>query len=100
MVEANEQAAGRGLANGWRFGHVWCAFIVTILLQSLFLSCLCIEGAVKGMIALAFDTLVVIRVAIAWARNETGRGWLFYAILLYTSAFWIEGVVWIFMRDH
>jgi hypothetical protein len=100
MVEAHEQAEGKGLANGWNFGHVWVAFIVAILLQSLILPCLCAEGTVKGMIALGFDTFVAIRVAIAWLRNETGRGWLFYTILLYTSAFWIEGIVWIFMRNR
>jgi hypothetical protein len=97
MVEPNEQPVEM---NRWHFGHIWAAFLAAIILQSLILPCLCVEGTVKGWIALGFDVLVLIRVAVAWGRNETGRGWLFYVILLYTSAFWIEGLAWAFMPHH
>jgi hypothetical protein len=100
MADAREQAEAKRLANGWNFQHVWLAFIAAIFLQSLILPCMCMEGTVKGWIALGVDMLVLIRVAVAWGRNETGRGWLFYVILLYTSAFWIEGIVWVYMGHH
>ncbi len=100
MAEAREQSEAKRLAYGWNFPHVWLAFLAAILSQSLLLPCLCWEGSVRGYIAFAVDLLVLVRVAIAWASNETGRGWLFYVILLYTSAFWIEGIVWVYMKHH
>jgi len=100
MAEAREQVEAKRLAYGWNFPHVWLSFLAAIFLQSLILPCMCMEGTVKGWIALGVDMLVLIRVAIAWVRNETGRGWLFYVILLYTSAFWIEGIVWLYTGHH
>ena len=74
MAEACEHSEAKRLACGWNFPHIWLAFLAAILSQSLLLPCLCWEGTAKGYLAFAVDLLVLIRVAIAWASNETGRG--------------------------
>ena len=98
MVDSCEQGEGKRSASGWNFQHLWLAFVAAVFLQSLILPCLCAEGDAKGKVALAFDLLVLARMGFAWITNETGRGWLFYVILLYTSAFWIEGAACVLFR--
>jgi hypothetical protein len=96
MKQVPDQSEQSEAATGWQYGQICVAFTVAIVLQSLMLPCLCEVGTAKGKLALGVDALVFARTAIAWMRKETGRGWLFYAVLLYTSAFWIEGLAWVF----
>ena len=50
-------------------------------------------------IALYFDGLVILRMVIASFLCETGRGWIFYVVLCYTSAGWIEGITYWVLGD-
>ena len=100
MIQGHEQCEDKGLTSGWNFPHLWLAFVAAVFWQSLILPCLCAEGDAKGKVALAFDLLVLARMGFAWITKETGRGWLFYVILLYTSAFWIEGAAWVLLPHH
>ena len=45
--------------------------------------------------ALMFDLFVAGRILFAYVRNEKGRGWIFYVVLMYSSALWIEGVTYV-----
>jgi hypothetical protein len=75
--------------SSWNFWHLACAFLIGFLLQNLFLPCLCDIGTAKITLALVFDGLVAVRIFIAYLSREQGRGWIFYAATLYTSAGWI-----------
>jgi hypothetical protein len=84
---ANRRPAGQ--SDGWDFRQLTYAFIVGFVFQQLFLACLCDIGTAKITLALVVDALVIVRAAVAYVSRERGRGWLFYAILLYTSTGWI-----------
>jgi hypothetical protein len=79
----------------WNYQHLLMAFIIGFILQNIVLSSLDIEGSAKFIVALIFDALYLARVAWAYWRKETGRGWIFYIVLMYTSAGWIEGSLWL-----
>jgi hypothetical protein len=79
----------------WNYQHVLVGFAITVILQGLFLPCLCNIGQAKSVFGWVIDLLVAIRIAVAYLRKETGRGWLFYVVLLYTSPVWITLVAWI-----
>lgn len=79
----------------WNFRHLGAALFIGFVLQNLLLPCLCEIGTAKIKFALCFDTLVLLRMAIAYFSRETGRGWIFYAVLCYTSAAWIEGLTYL-----
>ena len=89
-----------GTAAQWNFKHLLAALLAGFVLQSLFLPCLCDIGTAKITLAYAFDVLVLIRVAAARACHETGKGWLFYAVLCYTSPAWIEGAAYFVLGGH
>lgn len=84
----------------WNFKHLLAALFAGFVLQSLLLPCLCDIGTAKTAFAYAFDVLVLIRVAAARACCETGKGWLFYVVLCYTSPAWIEGVAYLVLGGH
>ena len=73
----------------WNFHHLSVAFVITFMLQMVILPCLCAQGGVKTQLGGMLDFLVLIRVLIAWVLREKGNTWIFYAVLLYTSPFWI-----------
>ena len=66
---------------GWDYRAVLVSLLVAMVLQSIFLPCLCYEGTVKGYMAGAVDILVVLRLIVARVRKERSKGWIFYAIL-------------------
>lgn len=93
----DEAEVARALGRGWHYWHLLMAWGAGVLGQSIVLPCLCWEGMVKGYVALLFDVLMLGRMWIARQLRETGRGWVFYAVLCYTSPLWIEGAAWVFM---
>src|SRR5690242_4264725 len=96
----NAAAPALEIAPGWNFKHVLAALVVGFVLQSLWLPCLCDIGTAKITFACAFDALVLIRVLVARACHETGKGRLFYVVLCYTSPAWIEGVAYLVLGGH
>jgi hypothetical protein len=77
----------------WRYIHLFAAFIIGVMLQAILLPCC--GGGARVILTYAdiFDILVLLRVFAAWGLGEKGKGWIFYAGLLYSSPFWI---VWLF----
>lgn len=73
----------------WNFRQLTYAFIISFVLQQLFLPCLCDIGTAKVVLALVIDALVIARAIVAYITRERGSGWLFYALLLYSSTGWI-----------
>lgn len=95
-------AGAQGCATGrreWHHLHLLIAWGVGVLGQSIVLPCLCYEGTVKGYVALIFDLLVLARMIVARVLHEQSRGWIFYAVLCYTSPLWLEGAARLFMAD-
>jgi len=80
---------------GWNFQQLAAALVLGFMLQALVLPCLCAIGTAKMSFAIVFDLLVVARGWMAYRRHETGRGWVLYAVLSYTSAGWIEGIAYL-----
>jgi hypothetical protein len=74
----------------WDYRHVLAALFISFVAQSLFLPCLCQIGEAKMNFALILDGLVLLRIGIARLLREIGRGWVFYAALLYLSPLWIH----------
>src|SRR5258707_9378327 len=96
----NSPAAIMPRATLWNFRHLGAALFIGFVLQSLFLPCLCSIGDAKIALAYAFDGFVLVRMLVAWIARETGRGWIFYAVLCYTSTAWIEGVAYLVIGGH
>ena len=89
-----------GSANAWNYEHLIVALVIACIAQNLWLSCLCQIGMAKMNFALVFDGLVLLRIGMARLLKETGKGWVFYAALLYTSPFWIDLVALIVLGRH
>ncbi len=81
----------------WNFKHVWLAWAVGVAVQGLFLPCLCNIGIATMQFSFIFDGLMLVRILVAWHWEETGRGWVFYTWLCYTSPLWIEGLTWLIL---
>ncbi|MHC4388267.1 MAG: hypothetical protein ACYSX1_06635 [Planctomycetota bacterium] len=97
MTETVQQQAAQ---DEWNYKHLICALVVAFVLQSIVHPCLCQIGTAKTVFALVFDALILARIVVAKLRKEKGKGWLFYAILLYTSPAWIELGTWILVGKH
>lgn len=85
-------ATGETIA--WDYRQLGAAFLVGLTLQGRVLPCLCPIGRAKMGVAFVFDAMVLGRILVAYYKKEQGRGWIFYSVLLYSSAFWIEGVTY------
>jgi hypothetical protein len=83
----------------WNFAGLLAALLIGFLFQSVFLPCLCDIGTAKIALAYSFDGLVLLRMLVAYIRSETGKGWVFYAALCYTSVAWIEGITYLVLGD-
>ena len=79
----------------WNFKYLSIALFIGFGLQSLFLPCLCDVGTAKMALAFSFDGLVLIRMLLAYFRRESGKGWIVYAVLCYTSVLWVEGLAYL-----
>jgi hypothetical protein len=82
------------IPGAWNYRQLAVALFVGFILQALVLPCLCPIGTAKSTFALVFDVLILVRALIAYRRHETGRGWIAYTVLCYTSAGWIEGLAY------
>ena len=83
----------------WNFRQLGAALFISFVLQNIFLPCLCPIGTAKVVFALSFDGLVLVRMIWAYFRRETGKGWIVYAVLCYSSVVWIEGITYIVLGD-
>lgn|GEM_PF-3201806 len=81
----------------WNFFHLFLAVLIGILLQSIILPCLCGIGNAKMIIALIFDLFIFMRIVLAILIREKNKGWIYYCILCYASAFIIELASMIFL---
>ena len=82
------------LVKCWNYEQLTAALIISFLLQSLFLPCLCDIGTAKIMFAYVLDVLILLRIGVAYFCREKCGGWKFYVWLLYTSPIWINGVAY------
>jgi hypothetical protein len=57
-------------------------------------------GTAKMTVALVLDGLVALRTVAAGILREKGKGWIFYAALVYSSPLWIEWASWITIGRH
>ena len=73
----------------WDFKRLAFAWAIGVFLQQVLLPCLCYVGTASVWFGLVFDGLILVRMSVAWRLGESGRGWIFYALLCYTSPFWI-----------
>jgi hypothetical protein len=73
----------------WNFRHLLLALFIGVSMQAAGLSDFVDSCAVTCPIALMFDVLYLARVARAYWKKETGRGWILYIVLMYTSPYWI-----------
>lgn len=89
-VSTESGKAEKALKEGWNYDQLILAFFFAFLAQMLFLPCLCDIGEAKVHFALIFDGLIVLRLIVARLLKQKDRGWIFYAILLYSSPLWIE----------
>jgi hypothetical protein len=78
-----------GVLKTWPFRGLALGMTAALVLQTLFLPCMCSMGAVKMYVGLGLDLLIGTRMLIAWYRHETNRDWIFYLVLALTSVFWI-----------
>ncbi len=85
---------------GWNYKHIICALIIGLVLQNLFLPCLCQIGMAKITVALIFDGLVVLRIIAAKLLKQKDKGWIFYTVLLYSSPLWIDLAIRIMIGRH
>ena len=85
--------------SAWNFKHLLAAWFIALVLQSLFLPCLCDIGTAKITFAYILDLLILFRIGIAYVFHENGGGWKFYAWLLWTSTLWIEGISYLIFGD-
>jgi hypothetical protein len=86
-------------ASAWNFKHLLAAWFIALVLQSLFLPCLCDIGTAKITFAYILDVLILFRIGAAYFFHDTGAGWKFYAWLLWTSTLWIEGITYLVFGD-
>jgi len=77
----------------WNYALLILALLISFVMQSYYLPCLCNQGNMKISLALYFDLFIIARMLFALNRKEKGGGWLLYMILLYTSPLWITLLV-------
>lgn len=54
-----------------------------------------VKGGTEWSLGLGWDAYVVIRMAVAYFRKDTGRDWIIYSILCWTSPLWISAIVYL-----
>ncbi len=84
---------------GWNYKLLLVAFFYGFIGQ-MCLPCLCQVGVAKSTVAFIFDGLFILRIIAARLLKQKDKGWIFYAILVATSALWIELAAWITIGGH
>ena len=75
---------------GWPLTVCGSILFISLLLQALFLPCLCARGAAKMNAAFLFDLAFILRFILARLLHQTDRGWIFYGVILLSSFIWID----------
>lgn len=90
METAATQSVENPSRSSWNFQHLTLAIVFGFITQSLFCVCLCNIGEAKGKYGAIMLGLIAFRAVVAYLCRERNRGWVFYTILAYTSAGWIQ----------
>ncbi len=85
--------------SNWYNNHIIFAFMVSLVLQSVLLPCMCGHGVARMKVAAIFDVMILIRIIIALLIKENNNGWRIYCILLCVFPFIILLVDELFL-DH
>ena len=80
----------------WNYPELVSAMFCGFILQGLLLPTFDSSSAARCAYAEWFDLLVIARVLWAYFLYETGKGWIFYCVLMLTSAMWIPGITDLF----
>lgn len=85
---------------GWNYTHLCVALVVGVVVQSLVLTCACYRGSLNMKVAFLFDGLIVLRIIVAKLLKQKDKGWIFYAILIYSSPVWMYLLTRIMFGGH
>jgi hypothetical protein len=80
---------------GWNYRQLLLALVIGFLLQFFLADWLHVKGDTEFKFGLGFDVFILLRMTIAYFRKESGRGWIFYAVLCYTSIVWIDIIIYL-----
>jgi hypothetical protein len=89
----------RGSNDAWDYSRLSWALVISLILQAIFLPCLCDVGTAKLRLALVVDAMIIARAGVSFLARESGSGWKFYTWLLYTSPLWISVLAWAVTGD-
>ena len=78
--------------SNWKFPHLFGALFIALILQVIFLPCLCKVGTAKMALAGLLDVLILLRILAAYISKEQSNGWKFYCFLSVSSFIWIRVV--------
>lgn len=98
-MDISDTSGDKVVLKGWNFERLIAIFIITVLLQSIALPCLCDAGTAKIIFAYMLDALILLRIGVAYFCREKDGGWKFYAWLLGTSPIWINAIAYLFFGD-
>jgi len=82
----------------WNFHHVAVSLIVGAFFQLTLLPCLCATGDWRLKMALYFDLMILLRMAVAYFCHSKGNAWMVYVALCYTSGFWLYWLTSMILR--
>ena len=88
------------MAAQWNYRELLWATGFGLFFQALILPEMSAIGDARGAYAGWFDLLFIARVILARIRHETGKGWVFYSILMLSSAAWIWGIVYLMLGSR
>lgn len=86
--------------SNWHFGYVAAALLVGMVLQIIWLPCLCSIGKAKRAFAGMVDVLIILRILMAYFTKEESNGWKAHSILALSSFAWIDVVSRIMFGWH
>jgi hypothetical protein len=88
-----------GVISPWNYRQLLLALGIVFILETVILYEFTVLGDAIVEVWLIFGLLYLVRVAWARWRRETGRGWIFYAVLMWTSPAWLRVGLWIHDRS-
>jgi hypothetical protein len=74
----------------WNFPYLFAVLFAALILQLIFLPCMCSASKAKLALAGALDVLVLVRALTAYVSKERNEGWKVYCVLALSSFIWIE----------
>jgi hypothetical protein len=76
----------------WNYRELVWASLFGIGFQGIVLPAFQAIGEARCEYAAWFDALFIVRVLLAYFCREKGKGWMFYSMLILSSAIWIYGI--------